>query len=156
MRFLYEVLVRGGPEGLVGAHEIWGTEDGGVIRLDPPTPLATADVAQLVGAGFVTLSADYAAAQARIAELERLVDAPGRAAPALPFLDFMALFTGVEQAALVNSDDTQVKLFLLEASGAGELHLASDRVAAALDYLVAKGLIAPARKADIIAGKTPA
>jgi len=77
------------------------------------------------------------------------------APPPLGFLDFMALFTAAEQAALVNSADTQVKLFLLQASGAGEISLADARTIAALDALTAKGLLAAGRAASILARTPP-
>lgn len=75
--------------------------------------------------------------------------------PALPFLDFMALFTAPEQAAMVDSADTQVKLFLIQASGAGEIHLSDPRTVAALAYLTTHGLIAAGRSARILAGQPP-
>lgn len=155
--FLYEVLVRGGPDGLVGAHQVRATvDDSGEMRLGPPTPLAPADVSQLLGEQFATLATDYSAARARISELEGRDAAMEPASSSLAFPAFMSVFTADEQATLVNSADSQVKLFLLEAAGAGEVNLASDRVAGALDYLVSKALLAPARKAEIIAGSTPA
>ncbi|MCX7900544.1 MAG: hypothetical protein N2444_10795 [Methylocystis sp.] len=68
------------------------------------------------------------------------------------FLDFMNLFTQPEQAALVNSADTQVKLFMAQSMGVGEIDLGDPRVAAALDYLVAAGILAASRKTPILAG----
>ncbi len=75
--------------------------------------------------------------------------------PPLGFLAFMALFSAAEQAALVNSGDTQVKLFLLQASGAGEIDLANTRTRAALDYLTASGLLAIGRAGQILVGAAP-
>src|SRR5579859_4200261 len=48
--------------------------------------------------------------------------------PPISFLAFMNLFTPTEQAALVNSTDTQVKLFILMASGAGTIDLKNAEV----------------------------
>lgn len=75
--------------------------------------------------------------------------------PALSFLDFMALFTAPEQTALVDSSDTQVKLFLIQASGAGEVHLDDPRTIGALAYLTAHGLLVTGRSAQILAGHAP-
>lgn len=77
----------------------------------------------------------------------------------LTFLKFMALFTAAEQAAIVDSTDTQTRLFLLMATGAGTLDLSSVEVIAAVNYLAATpsstppgpGLITAARAAQILA-----
>lgn len=71
------------------------------------------------------------------------------------FLAFMALFTPAEQAAIVDSNATPVRLFRLMAAGAGALDLADARVVAGLDALVAAGLISAERKADVLAGRAP-
>lgn len=81
--------------------------------------------------------------------------APPAPSPALSFLDFMALFTSAEQAAIVNSTDTQVKLFVLRASGAGMISLGDARVIGGVNYLAGIGLIAPARAAAILANQPP-
>lgn len=70
----------------------------------------------------------------------------------VPFLQFMALFTAAEQAAIVSSTDVAVKLFLIEASGAGDINLADPRVKSGLDRLTALGLLAAGRGAQIMAG----
>lgn len=76
----------------------------------------------------------------------------------LTFLQFMGLFTTAEQEAIVSSTDTQTKLFLLMASGAGTIQLDNPEVIAGVGYLAATststppgpGLIAPARVARIL------
>lgn len=85
------------------------------------------------------------------------------AAPTLTFLQFMALFTAAEQAAIVNSADTQTRLFLLMATGAGEIVLSNPELIAGVNYLAATssstppgpGLIALARVAQILANTPP-
>lgn len=74
----------------------------------------------------------------------------------IPFADFMALFTESEQAALVDSSDPKIKVFLLATSGAGEVRLANPRVEALLDDLIAAGALAAPRKTQILAGAAPA
>ena len=85
--------------------------------------------------------------------------APAVAAPTPPaplgFLEFMDLFTTAEQGALVTSADPRVKLFLLQASGAGAISFADPRVAAALDQLTTLGLLAAGRAAQILANGAP-
>jgi hypothetical protein len=77
-------------------------------------------------------------------------------APApIAFLEFMALFEPSEQAALVNSQDTRIRLFLLQASGAGEIDLADPRVKAAFDYLTGAGVLEQRRAAAILGAATP-
>ena len=73
----------------------------------------------------------------------------------LSFLQFMALFTSAEQAAIVGSTDTQVKLFLLMATGAGALDLTNPEVVGGVDYLASINLIAAARAAAILSGAPP-
>lgn len=72
------------------------------------------------------------------------------------FLQFMALFTPTEQAAIVGSTDPQVKLFTLMASGAGEVDPTNPEVAAGVNYLGQSGLIASARVAQVLALQPPA
>lgn len=74
----------------------------------------------------------------------------------LSFLQFIALFTLTEQAAIVNSADTQVKLFLLMATGAGALDLGNPEVVAGVNYLGSLNLIAASRIAAILSGAPPA
>jgi hypothetical protein len=83
-----------------------------------------------------------------------IIAPPIECAP-IPFSSFMALFIRAEQAALVNSEDTQVRLFLLQASGAGEIDLSDPRVIAALDYLTKAGVLAPGRAAAILGAAAP-
>jgi hypothetical protein len=81
----------------------------------------------------------------------------------LSFTQFMALFTAAEQTAIINATDTQTKLFLLMAGGAGSLQLTNSEVAAGVNYLAATssstppgpGLISPSRVAKILAGQAP-
>ncbi|MGD0026114.1 MAG: hypothetical protein ABSC37_16100 [Xanthobacteraceae bacterium] len=89
--------------------------------------------------------------------------APPAPPPTLTFLQFMALFTAAEQAAIVNSSDTQSKIFLLMATGAGTLQLDNPEVIAGVNYLATAstatppgpGLITAARAAQILANQTP-
>jgi hypothetical protein len=73
----------------------------------------------------------------------------------LTFLQFMALFSSAEQAAIVTSTDAQVKLFLLMATGAGALDLGNPEVVSGVDYLASLNLIAAARVATILSGAPP-
>ncbi len=73
----------------------------------------------------------------------------------LTFLQFLALFTQAEQTALIGSADPQMKLFILEAAGTGDITLDDPRVKAGLDYAVSLGFITAAREARILAGQTP-
>ena len=70
----------------------------------------------------------------------------------LTFLQFMALLTSAEQAAVANSTDTQTRLFVMMATGAGSLDLANPEVVSGINYLAAIGLIASARAATILTG----
>lgn len=85
---------------------------------------------------------------------------PPEAAPAespISWLEFMALFTASEQAAIATSDDPTVAVFRMMATGlGGDMNLADPRVALGLDALVAAGLIASGRTADILARRAPA
>lgn len=88
---------------------------------------------------------------------------PFASAPTLTFLQFMALFTAAEQAAIVNATDTQTRLFLLMATGVGQLQLSDPEVIAGVNYLAAApsstppgpGLIASPRVAQILANTAP-
>lgn len=71
----------------------------------------------------------------------------------LTFLQFMNLFAPAEQAAIVNSTDTQVRLFNLMAAGAGSIDLTSAEVIGGVNYLASLSLIAASRVAIILAGK---
>jgi hypothetical protein len=73
----------------------------------------------------------------------------------LSFLQFMDLFSPPEQAAIVTSADTQVRLFVLMASGAGSLDLANPLVVAGVNYLASTTLVSPSRVAAILAGAPP-
>jgi hypothetical protein len=83
--------------------------------------------------------------------------------PTLTFLQFMALFTAPEQAAMVNSADTQTKLFVLMATGSGGIQLGNPEVVAGINYLATPttatppgpGILTVARAAQVLAGTTP-
>jgi hypothetical protein len=76
-------------------------------------------------------------------------------APTLTFLQFMALFTAAEQAAIVGSSDTQVKLFVVMAAGAGGLQLDNAEVVAGVTYLQSIALLTAPRAAAVLAGDAP-
>jgi hypothetical protein len=73
----------------------------------------------------------------------------------LNFLQFVALFTPAEQAAIFGSADTQVKAFNLMAAGAPQIDLADPRVVAGIGYLASISIVSPARVAAILAGQAP-
>jgi hypothetical protein len=73
----------------------------------------------------------------------------------LTFLQFLALFTPAEQAAIVASSDAQVKLFVVMASGAGAIDLTNAEVVAGVNYLAGVGLITSAETTRILAGIAP-
>ena len=85
--------------------------------------------------------------------------APPPSPPTLTFLQFMALFTSEEQDAIVNSTDTQTKLFLMMATGAGTITLDNSEVIDGLGYLASSspgpGLITAARAVQILANEAP-
>jgi len=74
-------------------------------------------------------------------------------APTLTFLQFFALFTPAEQANIVNSTDTQVKLFILMAAGASMLDMGNPEVIQGVNYLSSKGLVVKERVPDILTCK---
>lgn len=71
------------------------------------------------------------------------------------FLEFMGLFTPAEQAAIVESADVQVKLFVMMATGAGQLQLGNPEVAQGVQYLVSLAILTADRAAAILAGQAP-
>jgi hypothetical protein len=75
--------------------------------------------------------------------------------PPISFLAFMNLFTPTEQATLVNSTDTQVKLFILMASGAGQIDLSNAEVIQGVNYIASLNIVTSARVAQILAGHAP-
>ena len=78
-----------------------------------------------------------------------------QAPPLLSFLQFMALFTQAEQATIVNSTDTVVKLFTLEAAGTADISLSDPRMIGALGYMVSKGILTADRQMAILANTPP-
>ncbi len=80
---------------------------------------------------------------------------PPAVVPSFTFLQFMALFAASEQAAIVASSDTQIKLFTLMAAGAGSLQLNNAEVIAGVNYLATAGVITSARATAILAGQAP-
>ena len=70
----------------------------------------------------------------------------------LTFLQFMALLTSAEQAAVANSTDTQTRLFVMMATGAPQIDLTNPEVAAGVNYLASINLITSARAATILSG----
>lgn len=76
--------------------------------------------------------------------------------PHLTFLEFMALFTGAEQAAIVDSADTNVRLFLAQSTGAQFIDLGDARLSAGLSYLVSLGILSAGRPGQILNNMAPA
>jgi hypothetical protein len=75
--------------------------------------------------------------------------------PQLSFLQFMALFTSTEKAALVNSTDTGIKLLLLQAAGNSGVTLTDAATVNGLAYLVSLGILTTARQMAISANQPP-
>jgi hypothetical protein len=73
----------------------------------------------------------------------------------LSFVQFLALFTPAEQAAIVGSTDAQVRLLILMADGAAALDLSNAQVVAGVNRLVTLQLISAARMATILSGAPP-
>ena len=73
----------------------------------------------------------------------------------LNFLQFMALFTPTEQAAVVGSNDVQVRIFNLMAAGAPAIDLDNAQVTQGVQYLAATKLITSARATIILSGAAP-
>ena len=72
------------------------------------------------------------------------------------FLQFVDLFTPAEQQAIVTSTDTQVKLFVMRATGAVNLDLSNPEVVGGVRYLASLGIITADRETSILAGVPPA
>lgn len=94
------------------------------------------------------------------ADVETVLATIDPTAPTLPkrqfgFLEFMSLFTPDEQAAIVNSSEPTVKLFLLMAAGAAYIDLDDSRTIEGLEELATLGLITAARKDAVLAGQAP-
>jgi hypothetical protein len=119
----------------------------GVAPYAPPAGATLTPLSQLpagVGAGWTQGASGAWAAPAPTPQLAGLT-----------FLQFMALFTAAEQAAIVSSGDPQVKLFVIMASGAGEIDLTNAEVTQGVDYLAGAGLVTSAETTRILAGIAP-
>jgi hypothetical protein len=77
--------------------------------------------------------------------------------PVLSYLQFRALFTVAENAAIMTAaqQNHAVLDWLLQAAGAGRIDLADAAVKAGLDALVAAGLLTSARETAILANQAP-
>jgi hypothetical protein len=77
--------------------------------------------------------------------------------PVLSYLQFRALFTAVENQAIMAAAQTNhaVLDWLLQAVGASEINLGDAQVKAGLDALAGTGLITAAREAAILANQPP-
>lgn len=84
-------------------------------------------------------------------EVARLASTP----KPLSFLAFMALFTDVEQAAIVSSSDIQIRLFCLMAAGASFVDLGDPRVVAGTRQLETLGLIGSGRAVQVLGAHAP-
>ena len=125
----------------------------------------------VVGPGFTLLAAnqatytypvngwtwysDEATARAALA-LPAVLLPPGSSTPgSIGWLQFMALFTPTEQAAVALSTNPNVAVFRMMATGVGDILLTDPKVAQGLAALVSAGLITAARQAAIISGTPP-
>lgn len=79
--------------------------------------------------------------------------APPPPETALAFMAFLALFTAAEQAAIITSDNVQIKLFCLMAAGAAFVDLADPTTVGGVKQLEALGLIAKGRAKQVLAGQ---
>lgn len=75
--------------------------------------------------------------------------------PPITSFQFMGLFTAAEQLALANSTDTQAKLFVMLATGAGTIDLTNAQVVQGVNYVASIGLITTERAAQVLAGQPP-
>lgn len=74
----------------------------------------------------------------------------------ISWMEFMGLFTLAEQTAVAVSTDPNVARFRLLATGlGGDMDFGDPQVALGLDALVAAGLLAESRKADVLARRAP-
>ncbi len=114
---------------------------------NPQDPAQIAGYAELPDSDSRIAAFEAAAA----AKLAAIVNPP----PLLNFQQFVALFTAAEQAALLNSTDTQARLFVLFAANATAIQLNSQEVIQGVNYVAALGIITSARAQQILAGKAP-
>jgi hypothetical protein len=131
-------------EQVSGAGIGWASQDGAYALV--------AVVAFTAPAGQVaTGSPSYAFNGASVVETYAATAAP------LSFLQFMALFTTAEQIAIVSSVDPQVRLFAMEAEGAGSILLADAKVVGGINYLTTTTppILTAAEAARILAGMVP-
>jgi hypothetical protein len=73
----------------------------------------------------------------------------------LTFPQFMALFTGTEQNAVLNTTDVEAKLFLLSAADGRGLQLASAATIAGVEHLLKLGILTATRATAVLAGSAP-
>lgn len=73
----------------------------------------------------------------------------------LTFIEFLALFTSEEQAAIVSSDDPQIRLFCLMAAGANGVDLSDPRTVAGTKQLETLKLIGKGRAKQVLSGQVP-
>jgi hypothetical protein len=73
----------------------------------------------------------------------------------ITFLQFMALFTPAEQAALIGSNDTTTKIFVAMATGSGGMQLSNPEVIGGVNYVASIGIITTQRAAQVLAGQAP-
>jgi hypothetical protein len=120
-----------------------------VIEADPAS-FAPGDGSVIVGSDTAQCGDAYANGV--------FTPAPAAAPPpinGLSLLQFMALFTPAEQAAIASASDPQTRVFTLMASGAQTLDLDDGELIAGVQHLVSVGLLAPGRAAAILAGAAP-
>jgi len=98
---------------------------------------------------------DEATARAALALPSVLPPLGSPPAGSVGWLQFIALFTPTEQAAIALSTDPNVAVFRMMATGVGDIILSSPETAQGLSALVAAGLITTAREAAIISGTPP-
>lgn len=76
--------------------------------------------------------------------------------PRITFLEFLALFTPAEQLAIASSSDANLKIWLLKATGTGQIDLTDPITKQGLDYLISISLLTSGRETAILAGTPPA
>jgi hypothetical protein len=121
-----------------------------VIEADP-TSFAPGDGSLIVASDTAQCGDAYANGVFTPAAAQPVYQTQG-----LTFLQFMALFTSAEQAAIISSTDLQTRVFVVMATGAGSLDLDNAEVVGAVGRVASLGLVASARVPQILAGIPPA